>query len=249
VANPRQAHHFALWLGRLAKTDRIDAKMLAHYARTLYESEDFQQRLLRLPSVQQQALDALVTRRTQLVQMRTAERNRLPLAPALPAKSIQVVLKLLDKQIKALDNDIDQRLDKHFQDKRDLLKDFKGIGQTTQAVLMSALPELGQLNRRRISKLVGVAPIARDSGSMRGKRSCWGGRADVRTVLYMATLSAVRCNPIIKAFYQRLKAAGKPSKVALVACMRKLLTILNAIFKSNVPWSTTYPQENVMKIA
>jgi len=181
--------------------------------------------------------------------MRTAERNRLPLAPALPAKSIQVVLKLLDKQIKALDSNIDQRLDKHFQDKRDLLKDFKGIGKTTQAVLMSALPELGQLNRRAISKLVGVAPIARDSGAMRGKRSCWGPRADVRRVLYMATLSAVRCNPLIKAFYQRLKAAGKPSKVALVACMRKLLTILNAIFKSNIPWSATYPQEKIMKIA
>jgi len=124
VANPRHAHHFALGLGHLAKTDRIDAKALARFARTLYESEDFEQRLLALPSAEQQALDTLVTRRTQLVGMRTAERNRLHLAPTLAAKSIQVVLKLLDKQIKALDSDIDQRLDKHFQDKRDLLKDF-----------------------------------------------------------------------------------------------------------------------------
>jgi len=130
-----------------------------------------------------------------------------------------------------------------------LLKGFKGIGRSTQAVLMSMLPELGHADRRGIGKLVGVSPLARDNGTMRGKRTCWGGRADVRTVLYMAALSAVRFDPAIRAFYQRLKAAGKPSKVALVACMRKLLTTINAIFKSGVAWSPTYPQEKSMNIA
>jgi len=249
VVNPRQAHDFAKAMGYLAKTDHLDARVLSHFARTLHGSERCEQLLLRLPSVEQQELAALVARRAQVVQTRTAERNRLPLAHRLQTKSIHTIIKALDKEIKALDAEIDRRLDKHFRDKLDLLKGFKGVGPTTQAVLMSMLPELGHADRHGIGKLVGVAPLARDSGTMRGKRSCWGGRADVRTVLYMATISAVRHNPTIHSFYQRLKAAGKPSKVALVACMRKLLTIINAILKSGIAWSPTYPQENSMKIA
>jgi len=247
VANPRQAHDFARAMGYLAKTDRIDAQVLSHFARTLHSSERGEQMLLRLPSVAQQEMAALVARRAQVVATRTAERNRLPLAHRLQTKSINTILKALDKEIKALDAEIDQRLDKHFKDKLDLLKGLKGIGRTTQAVLMSMLPEIGHANRRSIGKLVGVAPLARDSGTWRGKRTCWGGRADVRTVLYMAALSAVRHDPAIRAFYQRLKAAGKPPKVALVACMRKLLSIINAILKSGVAWSATYPQGEIVK--
>jgi len=210
-------------MGYLTKTDSVDARVLSHFARTLHGSERCEQLLLRLPSVEQQELAALVARRAQVVQARTAERNRLPLAHRLQTKSIHTIIKALDKEIKALDAEIDRRLDKHFKDKLDLLKGIKGMGRATQAVLMSMLPELGHADRRGIGKLVGVSPLARDSGTMRGRRTCWGGRADVRTVLYMAALSAVRFDPTIRAFYQRLKAAGKPSKVALVACMRKLL--------------------------
>jgi len=249
VVNPRQAHDFGKAMGHLAKTDHLDARMLSHFARTLHASGWREQLLLRLPSAPQQELAALVARRAQVVQARTAERNRLHLAHRLQAKSINTIIKALDKEIKVLDAEIDRRLDKHFKEKRNLLKGFKGIGKSTQAVLMSMLPELGHIDRRGIGKLVGVAPLSRDSGTMRGKRTCWGGRADVRTVLYMAALSAVRHDPAIRAFYQRLKAAGKPSKVVLVACMRKLLTVINAIFKSGVAWSPTYPQENSMKNA
>jgi len=247
VINPRQAHDFAKAMGYLAKTDPLDARVLSHFARTLNASERRDQLLLHLPSVEQQELAALVARRAQLIQTRVAERNRLPLAHRLQTKSINAIIKALDKEIKALDAEIARRLDKHFKDKLDLLKGLKGIGPATQAVLMSMLPELGHAYRRGIGKLVGVSPLARDSGTMRGKRTCWGGRADVRTVLYMAALSAVRHDPGMRVFYQRLKAAGKPSKVVLVACMRKLLTIINAILKSGIAWSATYPQENSMK--
>ena len=250
VVNPRQAHDFAKAMGYLAKTDSIDARVLSHFAYTLYNSERRDKLLLKLPTPEQQQLEALVTRRSQLVLIRVAESNRLDQAHPLSAKSIRAVIKMLDKQIGALDDDIGGRLKKHFADKLDLLKGLKGVGPNTQAMLMGALPELGTLDRREISKLVGIAPLARDSGRMRGKRSIWGGRADVRAALYMATLSAVRYEPTIKAFYERLRAAGKPAKVALVACMRKLLSIINAVLKSGLPWSATYPQqENTMKSA
>ncbi len=250
VVNPRQAHDFGKAMGYLAKTDNIDARMLSHFACTLHNSERRDKLLLKLPTAEQQQLEALVMRRSQLVLMRVAEGNRLDQAHPLSAKSIRAVIKMLDKQIGALDIDIGGRLKKHFAHKLDLLKGLKGVGPNTQAMLMGALPELGQLDRRAISKLVGIAPLARDSGRMRGKRSIWGGRADVRAALYMATLSAVRYEPTIKAFYERLRAAGKPAKVALVACMRKLLSIINAVIKSGVPWSVTYPQqENMMKSA
>jgi len=249
IANPRQAHDFAKSLGHLSKTDSIDARVLSHFARTLHGSERYDKLLLRLPSVEQQELAALVTRRSQVVQMRVAERNRLGLAHRVQTKSIRVIIQTLDKQINALDKDINDRLDRHFKDKLVLLDGIKGLGPATKAVLMSMLPELGAVNRQAISKLAGVAPLARDSGTLRGKRSCWGGRADVRAVLYMAALSAVRHNPKLKAFYQRLKAAGKPAKVALVACMRKLLTTINAILKSGRAWSPIYPQDENMKTA
>ena len=250
VINPRQAHDFGKAMGYLAKTDNIDARMLSHFACTLHNSERRDKLLMKLPTAEQQQLEALVMRRSQLVQMRVAEGNRLDQAHPLPAKSIRAVIKMLDKQIGALDDDIGGRLKKHFAHELDLLQGLKGVGPNTQAMLMGALPELGQLDRRAISKLVGIAPLARDSGRMRGKRSIWGGRADVRAALYMATLSAVRYEPTIKAFYERLRAAGKPAKVALVACMRKLLSIINAVIKSGVPWSVTYPQqENMMKSA
>jgi len=249
VVNPRQAHDFAKAMGYLAKTDRLDAQALSHFARTLATSGRHEHLLVPLPDEEREALSALVTRRAQLVQMRVAEHNRLPRAHRLQVKSIRQLIQTLDQQIRELDHDIGGRLECGFKDKLELLKGIKGVGATTQAVLMSALPELGTLNRRAISKLVGVAPLACDSGTLRGKRRIWGGRADVRCALYMAALSATRHNPVIKAFYQRLKAAGKPAKVALVACMRKLLTILNAILKSRKPWSPLHTMENNMKSA
>ena len=241
VANPRQAHDFARAMGHLAKTDAIDAKALSHFAQTLHMSVQRERMLLKLATPEQQQLDALVSRRSQLVKMRVAEANRLELAHPLAARSIRDVLKTLDKQIGALDKDIGGRLKMHFGRQMTLLEGFKGVGEGTKAVLMAALPELGQLSGRQISKLVGVAPLNCDSGKMRGKRVTWGGRADVRSALYMATLSATRFDPTIKAFYERLRAAGKPAKVALVACMHKVLTIINAVLKSGVPWQASYP--------
>jgi len=244
VINPRQSHAFAKAMGYLAKTDRIDAWALSHFARTLHDSAKREKLLLKMPTPEQHELDALVRRRSQLVDIRVAESNRLQQTqhPA-SAKSIKQVIHMLDKQISKLDGDIGGRLQTHFAHQLKLLAGLKGVARNTQAVLMGAVPELGQLNRRGISKLIGVAPLNRDSGEMRGKRIVWGGRADVRAALYMATLSAVRYNPVIKSFYERLRAAGKPAKVALVACMRKLLTIINAIIKSGTPWQPTYPHK------
>ena len=242
VVNPRQAHDFGKAMGYLAKTDHVDARVLSHFARTLHQSERRDKLLLKLPSQQQQHVAALVMRRAQLVQMRVAEGNRLEQAHPLLAKSIAAMIKALDKQIDVLDDDIGGRLRMHFKRQTELLKGLKGIGPNTQAVLMGMLPELGQLSRREISKLVGVAPLARDSGKSRGKRSIWGGRADVRSALYMSTLSAMRHEPVIMQFRDRLRAAGKAPKVVIVACMRKLLTIVNAVIKSGQPWSATYSQ-------
>lgn len=236
VVNPRQAHDFAKALGFLSKTDKSDAQALAQFAHTLYSSDRRDKLLLKLPTVQQDMLAAMVTRRSQLVVMRVAEGNRLASSHPTQKKSIQAVLKVLERQLKELDVDIAGSLGKHFKEKLELLKGMKGVGISTQAALMAWLPELGRLSTREIGKLVGVAPLNRDSGTMKGKRVTWGGRADVRSALYMACLSAVRHDPLIKAFYQRLRAAGKPAKVALVACMHKLLTIMNAIIKSGKPW-------------
>lgn len=240
VANPRQAHDFARSMGYLAKTDAIDAKVLSHFAQTLHTSKRRERMLLKPATPEQQQLDALVSRRSQLVRMRVAESNRLDQAHPLAARSIRDIIKVLDKQIGVLDKDIGGRLKMHFGRQMKLLQGFKGVGEGTKAVLMAALPELGQLSSRQISKLVGVAPLNCDSGAKRGKRITWGGRADVRSALYMATLSATRFDPAIKAFYERLRAAGKPAKLALVACMHKLLTIINAVLKSDMPWQASY---------
>lgn len=240
VINPRQAHDFAKALGYLSKTDKSDAQALAHFAHTLHSTDKRDELLLKLPTAEQELLAAMVTRRTQLVGMRVAEGNRLSSSHRTQRKSIEAVLKVIDRQIHALDEDIGGSLHEHFKAKLDLLKGMKGVGVATQAALMASLPELGSLNARQIGKLVGVAPLNRDSGTMKGKRVTWGGRADVRSALYMASLSAVRYDPVIKAFYQRLRTAGKPAKVALVACMHKLLSIINAIVKSGKPWQAGY---------
>jgi len=242
VVNPRQAHDFAKALGYLSKTDSTDARALSHFARTLHTSERRERLLYKLPTPEQEMLLAMVTRRGQLVGMRVAESNRLASVHASQRRSIQVHLKMLDRQIGQIDDDAQRLLKDHFKDKLALLKGLKGVGAGTQAMLMAALPELGALTHREIAKLVGVAPLNCDSGKFKGKRTTWGGRAQVRAALYMATLSASRFDPTIKAFYQHLLAAGKPKKVALTACMHKLLTIINAVIKSGMPWQAGYPQ-------
>ena len=236
VVNPRQARDFAKAMGYLAKTDAIDARVLSHFARMLYQSDRREQLLMKLPDANQEALQALVTRRQQLIQMRVAEDNRLALSNKSQRKSIEAVRKVLNKELARIDHDIDGQLKEHFAEKVALFQGFKGIGAGTQASMMAALPELGSLSHEQIGKLVGVAPLNCDSGKQKGKRITWGGRADVRSMLYMATLSAMRFNAVIKLFYERLLAKGKPKKVAIVACMHKILTILNAIVKSNKPW-------------
>jgi transposase len=237
VINPRQARDFAKSMGYLAKTDSIDARVLSHFARTLHQSDRRERLLMKLPDAQQVALQALLTRRSQLIAMRVAEDNRLETSHKSQRKSIEVVRKVINKQIAVIDSDIDGLLQAHFAEKLSLLNNFNGIGVGTKASLMAALPELGTLTHEQISKLVGVAPLNCDSGKHKGKRFTWGGRADVRSMLYMAALSAVRYNPVIKPFYERLLSKGKVKKVALVACMHKLLIILNAIMKSGKKWN------------
>jgi transposase len=240
VVNPRQARDFAKAMGYLSKTDAIDARVLSHFARTLYQSEHRDRLLMKLPDAQQVALHALLTRHNQLIAMRVAEDNRLATCHKSQRKSIEAVRKVIDKQLAVIDSDMDGLLKKHFADKVSLLKGCKGVGAGTQASVMAALPELGSLSHAQISKLVGVAPLNCDSGKHKGKRITWGGRADVRSMLYMAALSAARYNPTIKPFYERLIAKGKPKKVALVACMHKLLVILNAIMKTGKPWNPSH---------
>ena len=244
VVNPRQAHDFAKALGYLSKTDSTDAKALSHFARTLHASERRERLLYKLPTPEQELLLAMVMRRGQLVGMRVAEGNRLEGAHATQRKSIQVHLKMLDRQIGQIDGEAQRHLNGHFKDKLALLKGLKGVGPGTQAMLMAALPELGTLTHREMAKLVGVAPLNCDSGKFKGKRTTWGGRAKVRGALYMAALTASRFDPTIKAFYQKLLLAGKPKKLALTACMHKLLTIINAVLKSGRPWQAGYPQPN-----
>lgn len=246
VINPRQSHDFAKAMGYLAKTDSTDARALSHFARTLHSSDKRERLLYKLPTPERELLLAMVTRRSQLVGMRVAESNRLGSAHKSQRKSITTILKMLDRQIGQIDDDAGKFLKEHFKDKLELLKGLKGlkgVGPGAQAMLMAALPELGSLKQREIAKLVGVAPLNCDSGKYKGKRITWGGRAGVRAALYMAALSAKQHDPVIKAFYERLVQAGKPKKVALVVCMHKLLTIINAIFKSGTPWQAGYPQK------
>lgn len=233
VVNPRQVRAFAKATGQLAKTDRIDALMLAEFARAIRP----QVRPLRDEATRE--LDDLVTRRRQLINMRVQESLRLGRASPVQKKSLKAHIAWLDKRIDEIDTDLSARLRKSeaWRAKDDLLRSIPGVGLTTCTTLLAKLPELGSLDRRAIAKLVGIAPLADDSGKQRGRRFIWGGRADVRAVLYMATMSAKRCNPVIKAFAERLKQAGKPAKVIIVACMRKLLTIMNTLIKNNTPWN------------
>lgn len=235
VVNPRRAREFARAAGVLAKTDRLDAGMLALYAERLRPP------LRPLPSPQQQALEDLVARRAQLVGMLTQEKNRLQQASSKRIeRSIEAIIAALRKQIDRAEEDIAHEIESSpvWKDAAERLDSVPGVGFKTVCVLLAALPELGALSRQRIAALAGLAPINRDSGKLRGKRSIAGGRADVRTALYMAALTAVRHNPTLAAFYRRLVEAGKPKKVALTAAAHKLLTILNAIAREQTPWRT-----------
>jgi transposase len=233
VVNPRQARDFAKATGRLAKTDQLDADNLAHFAQAV------QPEPRRLPDEQTQALAAVLSRRRQLIEMVTAERNRLKSAPTVTAEPIAKHIAWLQSELAEVDADLHDHLSQSeaWQAKADLLQSTPGVGPITTYTLLAELPELGQLNRKQIAALVGVAPLNNDSGQQRGRRTIWGGRATVRTTLYMATLTAVQHNPSIKAFYNRLLQAGKPKKVALTAAARKLLTILNVMVKNNSFWN------------
>ena len=233
VVNPRQIRDFARATGRLAKTDALDAAAIAHFAAAVKPEAR------PLPDAAAQALGELVARRRQLIEMMVAERHRArQLTQRRLVKGVERHLAMLQKELSALEQDLDDavRGSPAWRDSEDLLTSVPGIGNTTARTLIADLPELGTLDRKQIAALVGVAPFNRDSGKRRGKRAIWGGRAGVRAALYMAALAATRFNPAIAAFHQRLRAAGKPPKVALVACMRKLLIILNAMLRDRRPW-------------
>jgi len=236
VVNPRQARDFAKSMGRLAKTDRIDARMLAQYAAVLARRDDLDSFIRPLADAQQQAMAAMVTRRRQLLGMLLAERQRMSLAMPVVRPSIQAMIEAIRQQLDDVEAQMVEHVKAHYGELDKLLRSTSGIGPVASATLIAELPELGKLNRREIAALVGVAPMANDSGSTRGRRRIQGGRFEVRRVLYMAALTAARHNPAIKAFYERLLAAGKMQKVALVACMRKLLTVLNAMVRNNKHW-------------
>jgi len=237
VVNPRAAREFARGMGHLAKTDAIDAVALAHLAQTLAAKASQAGVAFAPPSAQVEALQALVARRVQLLPMRTAEKNRLSGAVRVLHNSITAVIKTLDKQIAKLDRDIDQHIKRHFHDQARRLQAIKGLGPIPCATLLAFMPELGTLNSARAAKLAGLAPLNQDSGKQRGQRHIWGGRSIVRSTLHRAALSAVRYNPVLKAFYDRLICAGKPKKVALTACAHKLLRIVNAMARTGQPWN------------
>jgi len=232
VANPRQVRDFARATGQLAKTDILDAQVLALFA------ERVRPEVRPLPDGAVQMLDALLTRRRQLLEMLVAEQNRLDFAAAAVRRDITQHIHWLQRRLRDVDGDLEQAIHASplWRAKEDLLRSVPGVGPVVSRTLLGELPELGTLTHKQIAALVGVAPRACDSGTLRGKRMVWGGRAPVRAALYMAALVAARRNPVIRAFYERLRAAGKPAKVALVACMRKLLTILNAILRTGIPW-------------
>lgn len=240
VVNPRQARDFARAMGYLAKTDRIDARALTQMAEVINRHPERDRYIRALPDAERQVLAAMVVRRRQLITMLVAERNRLYPAHPQSRKSINIIIKALEDELARIDEDMNNHIQSNFKDLSERLSSIKGVGTKTVAALLAEVPELGQLSRREISALVGVAPINRDSGTMRGRRTIFGGRAGVRSSLYMAALVATRFNPVIKGFYTRLVAAGKPKKVALVACMRKLLTILNAMLRKNEEWNESY---------
>lgn len=232
VVNPRQARDFAKATGRLAKTDKIDAEVLARFASAIAPSPSV------LPDEEAQALQAVLARRRQLIEMLTAENNRLPMSPEAVAQRIRAHIKWLEKELQRTDKDLDEAIEASdtFKENEALLRSVPGVGPVLARTLLAELPELGTLTHKRLSALVGVAPFNNDSGQRRGKREVWGGRAPVRAALYMGALVATRHNPVLKEFYERLLGAGKPKKVALVACMRKLLTILNAMMRDRTVW-------------
>jgi len=233
LVNPMRVREFAKSAGLLAKTDKLDARLLARFAKAVQPAPTC------LPSQDEQVLSAMISRRRQLIDMRTAETNRLPTAHISMRPSIEHLLAYLNQEITDLEAQIEQFIQTHaeFKAKDELLRSVPGIGPVTAAIMISDLPELGKLDRRRIAALVGVAPFSDDSGFRKGKRRIKGGRPALRTVLYMATISASRFNPIIREFYDHLLKMGKLKKVALVACMRKLLTFLNAMIRDLKPWN------------
>ena len=237
VVNPRQVRDFARATGKLAKTDALDAAVLAHFA------EAVQPPIRPLRDAETQTLNSLSARRHQVMTMLVSEKNRLGIAISAVRPRIEAHIAWLEQELDDLDDGLRQTLRQSpvWREKDDLLHTVPGVGEQLSLTLLAYLPELGTLDRRQVAALVGVAPFNRDSGTLRGKRTVWGGRARVRGALYMGALVASRFNPIIRVFYQRLLAAGKPKKLALVACMRKLLTILNAMLKHRSPWSPLSP--------
>jgi len=233
LINPRQLRAFATALGELAKTDAIDARVIARFG------HDVRPQVRPFPTEKQRLFGDLAARRRQLIELRTAEKNRRQQAtqPELLA-SIDAVIRVLDEQLAAFEAQIQGQIqtDLNWQQRAHIMQSFKGIGGGTSHALIADLPELGQLSHKQIGKLVGVAPLNRDSGKQRGKRVTTGGRSTVRSALYMAAFNSIRCNPAIRPFYQRLRQAGKSFKVAITACMHKILTILNAMIRDNKIW-------------
>jgi transposase len=232
VVNPRQVRAFAKAKGILAKTDKIDAPIIAQFG------ESIRPEIRPLKTEEAQQLEALLSRRRQILQMLTAEKNRLHTAPAWIREDIQIHIQWLEKSLDKFNQDLDRRVKQSpiWRVKDKILQSAKGAGPILSVTLISELPELGNLNRKKIAALVGVAPMNRDSGKFRGRRTIWGGRSVIRPVLLMATRAAIRFNPVIRAFYERLEKAGKTRKVAETACMRKFLTILNAMIKNQTCW-------------
>ena len=241
VVNPRQVRSFARATGTLAKTDALDAEVLAHFA------EAVRPKVRPLKDAETQVLDSLVARRHQVVTMLVSEKNRLGTAIGAVRPRIEAHIAWLEQELADLDEGLRQTLRQSpvWREKDDLLRSVPGVGEQISLTLLAHLPELGTLNRRQVAALVGVAPYNRDSGTLRGKRTVWGGRSRVRTALYMGALVGSRRNPVIRDFYLRFLAAGKPKKVALVACMRKLLIILNAMLKDRTYWSDMNPATTV----
>lgn len=237
VVNPRQARDFARCVGKLAKTDRIDAQALRGFA-SMLDAQGHQPRAL--ADDERRELTALVVRRRQLVAMLVSERQRLGVAHRKAKPSILAIMDAIAAQLHDVDGNLKAHVLAHHADLARLLTSVKGVGPTTACTLLAQLPELGQLNRKQITALVGLAPMNRDSGTLRGQRHIFGGRADVRRVLYVAALVGTRFNPVLRAFYAKLLAAGKAKKVALVACMHKLLVILNAIARTRSPWRNDF---------
>ena len=233
VVNPRQVRDFAKATGKLAKTDALDAQVLAHFA------EAVRPPVRPLRDADSQELNSLTTRRNQIMTMLVAEKNRLDRASGSVRLRVQAHIGWLEQELKDLDDALRRMLRRSpvWREQDDLLRSVPGVGEQLSLSLLSYVPELGTLDRKKIAALVGVAPLNRDSGAMRGKRSIWGGRARVRAALYMGALVASRHNPVVRDFYQRLLAVGKPKKVALTACMRKLLARLNSVLKSRQPWN------------